>query len=238
MSSIKGATTHLLDVATPMVGPALIFFLEGGQQNILVDTGVGGPDGVIAGLASKGLEPGDIDMVIITHLHFDHADNVGLFPGAKFILQKKEWEYAQNPLPVQRDLYDPGTIEQLRRLDLVLVEDDFVVADGVRVILVPGHTQGQQAVAVNTRQGTYVLAGDLLYSYINIYPEIAEYRDMLGRRIRCTAQPDHDFYPPGIHTDLMAWYESVNRVLALAGTKENIIPGHEPGLVGKIIPEP
>jgi N-acyl homoserine lactone hydrolase len=60
---------------------------------------------------------------------------------------------------------------------------------------------------------------------------------MMGNRIACTPQPDHAFYPPGIHTDLSDWYDSVWKVLALAGSRERIVPGHEPGLVGKILPE-
>lgn len=236
MGSIKGVTTHLLDMMTPLVGPALVFLIEGGPERILVDAGVGGPEALIRALAAKELKPEDIDTVIITHLHFDHADNVGLFPQARFILQNKEWEYAKDPLPIQRSLYDPNTIAELETLNLVLVEDGFIVAPGVQVILVPGHTQGQQAVLVDTEMGPYVIAGDLLYCYLNIYPEIAEFTDMMGNMIRCTPQPDHNFYPPGIHTDLTEWYKSVERVLSLAGSRERIIPGHEPQLVEKIFP--
>jgi len=237
MSSLKGATTHLLDMMTPCVGPALVFYLEGSTQKILVDTGVGGPEGVIQALSGIGLTPKDIDTVILTHLHFDHADNVGLFPHARFILQKKEWEYAKTPLPIQRSLYNPRTLDELEHLDLVLVGDGYEVEDGVEVILVPGHTKGQQAVVVNTSQGKYVLAGDLLYCWLNIYPGISEYTDMMGNRISCTPQPEHAFYPPGIHTDLSDWYDSVWKVLSFAGSRRRIIPGHEPGLVGKIIPQ-
>lgn len=236
MSSVKGASTHLVDMLTPCVGPALVFYLEGGSQKILVDTGVGGPEGVVRALAGIGLKPQDIDTVILTHLHFDHADNVGLFPQARFILQKREWEYAKSPLPIQRQLYNPETIAELERLDLILVGDRYVVEDGVEVILVPGHTPGQQAVVVNTSQGNYVLAGDLLMTWINVYPHISEYTDMLGNRVAVTPQPDHAFFPPGIHTDLTDWYDSAWRVLAFAGSRRRILPGHEPSLVGKVIP--
>lgn len=236
MASPKGAITHLLDMTTPCIGPALAFYLEGGRQKILVDTGVGGPEGVIKALNGIGLQPEDIDTVILTHLHFDHADNVSLFPQARFILQRKEWEYAQSPLPIQRSLYNPQTLRELERLNLVLVEDGYEVEAGVNVILVPGHTKGQQAVVVNTSQGRYVLAGDLLYCRLNIEPGISEFTDITGRRIKCTPQPEHDFYPPGIHTDLSDWYESVGKVLSYAGNRNRIVPGHESELVGKIIP--
>ena len=236
MGTLKGAVTHLLDMETPCAGPALVFYLEGGRQKILVDTGVGGPEGVIKALNSIGLKPQDIDTVILTHLHFDHADNVGLFPQARFILQKREWEYAQSPLPIQRSRYKPQTLRELEHLDLVLVGDGYEVEPGVNVILVPGHTKGQQAVVVNTCEGRYVLAGDLLYCRLNIYPGITEFTDITGSRIACTPQPEHAFYPPGIHTDLSDWYDSVWKVLAYAGSRKRIVPGHETELVGTVIP--
>ena len=95
-----------------------------------------------------------------------------------------------------------------------------MVADGIEVILVPGHTKGQQAVVVETAQGKYVLAGDLLYSWINIYPDITEFIDIKGNRIPCTPQLGHAFYPPGIHTDLSDWYDSAWRVLSFAGSQQ------------------
>ena len=70
-----------------MLRSGFVFYLEGGPQKILVDTGVGS-EGVIRALAGIGLKPEDIDIVILTHLHFDHADNVAYFI-ARFILQRK-----------------------------------------------------------------------------------------------------------------------------------------------------
>ncbi|HQE67476.1 MAG TPA: N-acyl homoserine lactonase family protein, partial [Bacillota bacterium] len=185
----------------------------------------------------KCCKPEDIDIVIITHLHFDHAANVGMFPHAQFILQKKEWLYAKAPLPIQQGMYSPELISELESYDLLLVDDNYEVAEGVKVIQVPGHTKGQQAVAVNTSAGTYVIAGDLLYSYINIFPERDEITDLFGNGIPCTPLYGHAFYPPGIHTDLSDWYDSVWKVLAIAGSRHRIIPGHDPALIGKVFPD-
>lgn len=253
IGAVKGVATHMVDMMTPVVCPVLAFYLEGGPKKILVDTGVveagsdgtyhgfplidGGGSGMVKALADIGIKPEDIDIVIITHLHFDHAANIGLFPRAQFILQKKEWEYAKAPLPVQRAVYLTEILAQLESYDLVLADDGYEVAPGVEVLCVPGHTKGQQAVVVNTGDGKYVLAGDLLYVKANIYPEITEFTDMFGTVISCTPQPGHAFYPPGIHTDLTDWYNSVWRVLAVAGSRSRIIPGHDPGLVGRIFPE-
>lgn len=250
IASVKGVTTHLVDVMTPVVAPVLVFYIEGGAKKILVDTGIvdfgsgyfdplrnSGTQGMINALAEIGLKPADIDLVIITHLHFDHAGNIDLFPHAQFILQKKEWAYAKNPLPIQQDVYISELFARLESYDLLLVDDGYEVADGVNVICVPGHTKGQQAVVVNSKEGKYVIAGDLLYSYINIYPEKTEMLDVFGNAIPCTPQPGHAFYPPGIHTDLSDWYDSVWRVLKIAGSRKHIIPGHDPALIGKVFPE-
>ncbi|NLV20556.1 MAG: N-acyl homoserine lactonase family protein [Syntrophomonadaceae bacterium] len=253
IGAVKGVATHMVDMMTPVVVPVLAFYLEGGPQKILIDTGVvsagedgtfhgfplfnAGTQGMIEALADIGLKPDDIDIVIITHLHFDHAANINLFPQAQFILQKKEWEYAQAPLPIQRGVYMTEILGQLESFDLVLAEDGYEVAEGVNVICVPGHTKGQQAVVVNTSDGKYVVAGDLLYTYNNIYPEKDEIIDMFGNKIACTPQPGHAFYPPGIHTDLTDWYESVWRVLKIAGRRKHILPGHDPALMGRVFPE-
>lgn len=253
IGAVKGVATHMLDMMTPCLVPVLAFYLEGGSQKILVDTGVidpaedgtfhgfpiidGGEKGMIKALAQIDLKPEDIDIVIITHLHFDHAANVSLFPNARFILQKKEWEYSQAPLPIQRGVYLTQILNELEHYDLNLVDDGYEVADGVQVICVPGHTKGQQGVVINTSDGTYVIAGDLCYIRANIYPDIDELIDLTGNKIACTPQPEHAFYPPGIHTDLSDWYDSVWRILKIAGSRKKIIPGHDPWLVGRVFPE-
>lgn len=253
IGTVKGVVTQMVDVTTPLFAPVFAFYLEGGPKKILVDTGVleagpdgtfhgfpledAGPQGMVKALAGIGLKPEDIDIVIITHMHFDHAANIGLFPKAQFILQKKEWEYTKAPLPIQRGVYLTELLAELESYDLVLADDGYEVADGVKVLCVPGHTKGQQATVVNTSDGTYVLSGDLMYTQVNIYPEITDFIDAKGNKITCTPQVGHAFYPPGIHTDLSEWYNSVWRLLAVAGSRSHILPGHDPALMGKVFPE-
>ncbi|MEN6389633.1 MAG: N-acyl homoserine lactonase family protein [Syntrophomonas sp.] len=250
ITAIKAVVTQMCDLITPLTVPVLAFYLEGGPKKILVDTGVldsenyhgfplagSGPRGMVKALADIGLKPEDINIVIITHMHFDHAANISLFPNAQFILQKKEWEYAKAPLPLQRAVYLTDLLGQLEKYDLVLADDGYEVADGVNVICVPGHTKGQQAVVVNTSDGKYVISGDLCYLQVNLHPELESFVDSTGATITCTPQPDHAFYPPGIHTDLSEWYNSVWRVLSIAGSRSHILPGHDPSLVKRVFPE-
>lgn len=106
----KGVITHMVDTMIPLIAPVLTFYIEGGAKKILVDAGVfsGGRDGhqgMIAALAEIGLQPVDIDVVILTHLHFDHVGNIGLFPHAQFILQEKRMGI--------RQIFSAGTARNL-----------------------------------------------------------------------------------------------------------------------------
>lgn len=220
----------------PAVFPILVFCLEEGKTRILVDTGAPNPAILRQALAQVGLMPADFDTVILTHLHFDHCANTELFPTARFILQRREWEFAHQPITSQREIYVSELIDRVGQRDLVLVEDYYEAADGVAVHLVPGHTEGQQAVSVSTVEGTYVLAGDLLGTFFNISPANHELHDLAGRSIPLPTLPEQEFYPPDIHTNLNDFYASANKLLKIAGSRERIIPSHDPSLSGRVFP--
>jgi N-acyl homoserine lactone hydrolase len=225
-----------LPLMVPAVFPILVFCLEEGGRRILIDTGAPNPALLSNALAQAGVLPADVDTVILTHLHFDHCANTELFPTARFILQRREWEFAHHPVTSQRDIYVPELIDMVGERDLVLVEDYYEVADGVAVHLVPGHTAGQPAVSVSTVAGTYVLAGDLLGTFSNIHPATHELFDLMGKRIPIPVLPEQDFYPPDIHTDLNDFYQSASKLLTISGSRDRIIPSHDPSLSGIILP--
>jgi len=232
---IAGAVRTLVQM-NPAVFPILVFCLEEGERRILVDTGAPDPALLSHALAQIGVQPSDIDTVILTHLHFDHCANTELFPTARFIVQRKEWEYAHDPVISQRSIYDPELIGMVGERNLVLVEDNYEVAEGVALHLVPGHTPGQQAVSVSTVAGTYVLAGDLFGTFFNINPAKHELLDLTGNRIPIQVLPEQDFYPPDIHTDINDFYESANKLLKISGSRDRIIPSHDPTLPDKVFP--
>ncbi len=154
---------------------------------ILVETGIGTSldkkfsdyysverkPGLIPSLQRLGLRAEDIDVVIDTHLHFDHCggntiknekgEDVPAFPRAQYIIQKKEWEYGLRPSERDRQSYLKGTFFPLQKCGLLrLVDGDEEVAEGVSVVLVPGHTSGHQCVKVRSKNKVFFVLGDLV----------------------------------------------------------------------------
>ena len=125
---------------------------------------VGAEDGIVPVLARIGMEPADIDLVIQSHLHFDHAGGLGAFPGTPVMVQRAELEFAGDPPADQRDIYiadDFAPVDEWRFAD----GDEDVFGDGrLTVIATPGHTKGHQSLLVRLDDGSHVfLLADAAY---------------------------------------------------------------------------
>lgn len=219
---LMGATSE------PITIPFLMFYVRATGRHILVDTGVGSEEETprhhhpmsqtpeqrpTAALARIGVSPEEIQIVVNTHLHWDHCFNNSLFPNARIFAQRAELQYAIAPLPVHAWTYDaiefdagqPG-LPPFLRSRLTLIEGDLEIAPGVTVLLTPGHTPGSQSVLVRGPK-TYVLAGDNMPLYDNL-----------------PGGHKPHFTPSGIHADLEAYYRSFERVARLGG---EILPSHD-----------
>ena len=173
----------------------------------LVDTGVGGPQrwlddwrvvnrSVADALDEIGMTPGDIGLVINTHLHFDHCGQNAVFKHAAFYLQRAELIRARRESPQLADWFD------FMNARFELLDGDAEVLPGLEVIATPGHTVGHQCVLVESADGqSDVLIGDAAYT-----PR--QYRD-----------PDSDDLPDGQASDLAAWRASVARIRAVAADR-------------------
>jgi len=143
-----------------------------GKKNILIETGIGNklsekmvhiykqPAKLLDNLHAAGVAPEDIDIVINTHLHFDHCGwntvrrgerFVATFPNAKYYVQQKEWEHGR--LQLERDAvsymspnYDP----LLETGQMVLLNGDLELLPGISVKVFPGHTANMQAVIIES----------------------------------------------------------------------------------------
>ncbi|PAU65954.1 MBL fold metallo-hydrolase [Pseudomonas sp. PIC25] len=162
------------------------------DRNVLVETGIGAffsPEmkrrfGVqedrhvlLDSLAAVGLCDADIDVVVLTHLHFDHAGGLLaawedgkaprlLFPNARFVTGRRQWQRACNPHPRDRASYIPALLELLEasgRLELVDGEGGFsLLGPDWRFHWSDGHTPGQLLPEIAMPDGPVVFAGDLI----------------------------------------------------------------------------
>jgi N-acyl homoserine lactone hydrolase len=205
----KSMMTYLTDVGTPIPIGVYIWLVEGASQNVLVDAGcpadflnsVGFPSEHVSTqeeeLAKVGLTPADIDLVILTHLHLDHAKDWEKFENATFVVQRSELEFAANPHPIQA-----GWFVQLPQEKLWIVDGDEEILEGIRVLHTPGHTPGAQSVLIDTDEGPVCLSGQCTIQD-NVQPPEAL------KRMGVAA------IAPGIHTNAMQAYDSLTRLLGL-----------------------
>lgn len=154
------------------------------ERNILIDTGYGSKlrdkeraslaaepgDPIVKSLTAKGLTPADIDLVILSHLHFDHAGGgiraegdrlVTTFPRAEYVVQQLEWEIATAGYPELRAAYPQENIAPLKDSgQLRLVDGDVEITAGIRGRITGGHTSGQQALFIESEGQTAVYLAD------------------------------------------------------------------------------
>ena len=158
-----------------------------GAQTLLIDAGVGGKmdaknEGIYAidrrrnlshDLAAVGLSGRDIDLVLATHLHFDHAggftvhdEHSGMrptFPEARYVIRTGEWEDAMHPHERNRASYLQENFVPLLDSGVVdFLDDDADVMGGVRVARSGGHTMHHQIVYLESGGRTAVFAADLI----------------------------------------------------------------------------
>ena len=116
------------------------------DKNIIVDTGSFlDEQKIIDGLVRENLQPKDIDIVFLTHLHIDHTRNTNIFKNAILYVKHSE----------------AGTIWDINDITSIGVElENLEIAKDVKIILTPGHFPYHASVIVKTRKGIVVIAGD------------------------------------------------------------------------------
>lgn len=171
---------------------------------------------VSEGLAAIGVSPEQIDDVIITHMHFDHAGNLDLFPNARFHLQEAEMEYATGRcmcFPEMNAVFEVdhvvSTVRAVFDGRVAFHNGDENIAPGMSVHRIGGHSKGLQCVRVNTKRGAVVLASDVSHLYAHFQQ---------GRIFPITYNV----------AEVMIGYESLRK---LATSDQHIIPGHDPAVL-------
>ena len=136
-----------------------------GKGAEMSDVRVDKRDDVGSKLRSAGIEPETVDLVVLSHLHYDHCGGLAQLTGADIYVQADELSFATSPPSYQRDAYvevdfAPVPASKWRRLE---GEHD-VLGDGSLVIVpTPGHTPGHQSLLVRLKNCSVVLAGDAAY---------------------------------------------------------------------------
>lgn len=162
-------------------------------------------------LQNRGLSASDVDIVVLTHLDWDHCMTIDPFERSKFLLQRREWDNTPSH-PMFTTSYAPAEHYQRleRDFDLDLVDGNRQLADGLELLLTPGHTHGGQSLLVDTSEGRYVIAGMCVLKE-NFYPSKEEVEHF-------------EVIPPGGHTDLFQAYDWMRQLKELAGS--NVLPLH------------
>ncbi len=212
----------------------MVWLIKGpGGKNILVDTGCY-HDNVIKGkgiknlikaseaVAKLGLSPTDITDVIITHMHWDHADGMDLFANARIWIQKDEYVYytgaAWQPDGKHGGI-EPDDVITIVKLNtehkVNLVDGEREIIDGIKVYTGGRHTFASQYVSVRTASGTVVIASDNMYLYENLekHAPIAQ-----------TFDADSNL-------------KAQDRMRQIASRPDLIVPGHDPAVFVKF-PQP
>jgi len=167
--------------------------VDTGRHKVLIDTGYGSKlsakekdiysaeegSPLIDSLARVGITPQEIDTVIFSHLHFDHAGGgtelAGdgnlrpTFPNAQYVVQRREWMLATADLPELRGSYPPDNLRPLRDADcLRLIDGDVEIVPGVHSIVTGGHTPGHQSVLVENGGHAAVYLGELCPTQVHL----------------------------------------------------------------------
>lgn len=205
--------------------PIPAYLIEIGDERILVDTGLH-PDAAHDARAhyetealdsfeleqeasvADQLDLGAVTSVILTHLHFDHAGGLSLLPAnVPVVIQRREWEAAQDDEAVKRNFYLPRDYEGIADQLVVVDGDHDLFGEGsIQLLLTPGHTPGHQSIRVGSQ---LILGGD-----------VTHYASGLD---------DHRF--PMFADDHNAQAASARRLKALRDAGATVRPGHDPGVL-------
>ncbi|WP_028583351.1 N-acyl homoserine lactonase family protein [Desulfogranum mediterraneum] len=206
--------------------PIYAWYIKGGDEHILVDTGeispiqseareqaIGGRIYTLEqGLARFGLSPEDIDIVIHTHLHNDHCENDYKCSRARIYVHEKELNRIHDPHPLDFRYLEDYILEVEERGQLRVMSGDTQVVPGIRCLHTPVHTDGGMSVAIDTARGRAVITGFCVIRE-NFEPP---------REIRAM---EMEVIPPGTLVNASEAYDIMLKIREMA---DILLPLHEP----------
>jgi N-acyl homoserine lactone hydrolase len=237
----KSRFTYMHNFGEKVDIPYVAWLLQDGTHNVLVDTGCSAADFAAKvrpgdgplmlagerfadvedvtpldqGLAEQGLDLDAIDLVIQTHLDWDHTMNTPRLAagGARIVVQRKEWE--QVPAhPLFASTYaPPETYGEIEAGDLQLLDGDIEILPGVSLMVTAGHSPAGQSVIVDTAAGRHVIVGMCTIAE-NFWPPD-----------EVLAKGTYKVIPTGMHIDPIETYDSMLRIKDIPEAR--ILPFHD-----------
>ncbi len=214
----------------PMPMDYFVWAIRNNQRTIVVDVGYGREEGErrgrtflrcpTEGLKLIGIDAKEVEDVIITHMHYDHAGNLEKFPKARFHIQDEELAYVTGRAMTHQVLRRSFSINDVSRMVRLVYGDRVVfhrgddeIVSGVSVHHIAGHTRGLQSVRVNTARGFVLVASDAAHYYENLEKET----------------------PFATLENMYLMLEGYRRVRALADSDSHLVPGHDPKVLERYL---
>jgi N-acyl homoserine lactone hydrolase len=146
--------------------PVNVHVIDHPDARVLVDTGMTELHPLVEDMDSRlgplGFDPGGIDIVVNTHLHFDHCGGNHLFAGKPIYVQRQELEDARaGDYTIPEWVDAPG-------VEYVALDGEHELLPGIRLVPAPGHSRGLQVVVVETAEGRAVVGGDVAVSFAEL----------------------------------------------------------------------
>jgi glyoxylase-like metal-dependent hydrolase (beta-lactamase superfamily II) len=210
----------------------LFWVIRGGGRCIVVDTAFTVAAALNRGrkmhrpveshLRDLGIDPGQVTDLVMTHLHWDHAGNIGLFPHARIHLQAAELAFCTGKAMLHAGISKIYSAEDVQSVMLPLfqgrvnlIDGDAELFPGICAVRVGGHTPGSMVLVVSTARGNLVLASDAAHFWANVqrrapFPILDSFTEALSAFDRIHALADNDL--------------------------SRILPGHDP-LMRRVFPD-
>ena len=223
--------------------PVFTFLIEGGEQLILVDTGMAPSEraskyhhpgsiqkedeDIESVLAKAGYKCCDIDFILFTHLHWDHMFYLEKFTNAKLYAHKREVDFAFDPIPLYYKSYEApqlGITSPITNAKFEVVEGEAEIVPGVRVFESFGHSPGHMSIEVDCVDGdSYICAGDSIFvlGNLNEVPEM-----------------HYDITPPGRFYNIVEAWKSIAYQKERAKSPEHLLLCHDKSLLDRVEKNP
>jgi len=229
---LKGIPDHRIEM------PVFAFLIEGGAKLTLVDTGMAWTErastyhhpgsrqhegmAIHEQLEKVGYKPDDIELVVFTHLHWDHTYYLDRFTRAEFIANEKEYAFALDPIPLYYKSYEHpalGIRRQFEGIRIATVRGEVEIIPGLRVFETPGHSPGHMSAEIETGEGCFLCVGDSVFVPDNLNP---------------VPELHYDITPPGRFYNIVETWKSIELQKKRARNRSFILCCHDKALEERI----